>query len=125
MDMVCGWVLWKAREHPRGCSPCQVLIRGAVKRVHFLCRLLSAPPPVGGFDPLAALDRHRARVVSYFVCIILHTRTPQALTNSKKKGGSRQSLERALEPNLPGVPPIISLVAWGRLLKQLNFDCLI
>lgn len=57
--------------------------------------------------------------------IILHTRTPQALTNSKKKGGSRQSLERALEPNLPGIPPIISLVAWGRLLKQLNFDRLI
>ena len=62
--MVCGWVLWKGREHPWGCSPCQVLIRGTVKRVHFLCRLLSAPAPVGGFDPLDALDRHRASVVS-------------------------------------------------------------
>lgn len=58
-------------------------------------------------------------------CFILHTRRQQALTNSKKKGGSRQSLERALEPTLPGLTPIISLVAWGRLLKQLNFDRLI
>lgn len=62
--MVCGWVLWEGRARARGYSPCQALIRAAVERVHFLCGPLSAPPPAGGFDPLAALDGHRARVVS-------------------------------------------------------------
>ena len=120
--MVCGWVLWEGRARAQGYSPCQALIRGAVERVHFLCR------PVGSstswrLRPSCRTGQAQGQGCVY--CFILHTCTQQALTNSKKKGGSRLSLERALEPTLPGLTPIISLVAWGRLLKQLNFDRLI
>lgn len=116
--MVCGWVLWEGRARARA-TPCQALIRAAVERVHFcagLARLLHQ------LEASTLLPHWMGWGQGCVYCFILHTRTQQALTNSKK-GGSRQSLERALEPTLPGLTPIISLVATGqRLLKQLNFD---
>ena len=45
-------------------------------------------------------------------------------TTLRRKGKQAES-GKGFGANPPGAPPIVSLVAWGRLLNQLNFASLI
>ena len=84
MDVVCGWVLWKAQEHPQGCSPCQALIRGAVTSPLFV------QAPV--ISCTSWRLQHSSRTLQAqgqgcvcLVCTILHTHKRQGLTNNTEK----------------------------------------
>lgn len=124
MDVVCGWVLWKGQEHPQGCSPCQALIRGAVKSPLFVqAPVISCTS--WRLQPSSHTVQAQGQGCVCLVFTILHTHKRQGLTNNTQKKREAGSLGRALEPTPPGTPPIISLIAWGRLLNQLNFASLI
>ena len=127
MDVVCGWMPWEGGGgggrlpgRPPGSGSD---LRGGEERSLFV------PGPVGfsagwGFSPLLPLHR-RGRG---WVCLVRHQPAHRLAAGAPQQegelgersgagSGKRFGANSAKVPNV--APPVISLVAWGKLLNQL------